>query len=395
MVLVGALLVAAACSSGNDDDAAARPATSPQAVTTSAPASTTTGAPPEATVAPTTERAVETTIEPTAVPTVAPTTTPSGGWEQVVPGGDCRCADGSEFNFWVRRADPTKVLFFLQGGGACFDANSCNPIGGTYKSSVAGDDPNGLRGIFDFTNAANPLAHYSVVYVPYCTGDVHLGNRVTTYAPDRVINHVGAVNAGAALQEMVAAFPDAANVLVAGESAGSIPTPLYAGMIADLYPGAAINVLADSSGAYTNSGGANVALDSLWGVLGALPDWPEHVALTPEMLSFSGLFIQAGEHAPDITFARHDYAYDRVQALFSALAGAAPADLLAAIDGNEVQIEATGVDLLSYIAAGEGHTVLSSDGFYSEAVDGQPFADWVRGLVANQPIADVHCTTCR
>ena len=46
----------------------------------------------------------------------------ASAWTQIVPGGDCECADGSEFSFWVRQADPTKVVFFLQGGGACFDA---------------------------------------------------------------------------------------------------------------------------------------------------------------------------------------------------------------------------------------------------------------------------------
>ena len=46
-------------------------------------------------------------------------------WEKVVPGGDCMCADGSEFAFWERRADPTKVVFYLDGGGSCFDATTC------------------------------------------------------------------------------------------------------------------------------------------------------------------------------------------------------------------------------------------------------------------------------
>ena len=46
-------------------------------------------------------------------------------WEKVVPGGDCACADGSEFNFWVREADPAKVVLFLEGGGACFDPTTC------------------------------------------------------------------------------------------------------------------------------------------------------------------------------------------------------------------------------------------------------------------------------
>ena len=49
----------------------------------------------------------------------------AAGWEKVVPGGDCECADGSEFAFWERRADPTKVVFFLDGGGSCFDATTC------------------------------------------------------------------------------------------------------------------------------------------------------------------------------------------------------------------------------------------------------------------------------
>ena len=58
--------------------------------------------------------------------------TPSGSspageseWEKIVPGGDCVCADGSEFAFWERQADPTKVVFYLDGGGACTDATTC------------------------------------------------------------------------------------------------------------------------------------------------------------------------------------------------------------------------------------------------------------------------------
>jgi len=37
----------------------------------------------------------------------ATTTAPTGdqGWERVAPGGDCQCADGSEFSFWVREAN--------------------------------------------------------------------------------------------------------------------------------------------------------------------------------------------------------------------------------------------------------------------------------------------------
>ena len=76
-------------------------------------------------------------------------------WERVVPGGDCECADGSEFAFWERRADPTKVVFFLDGGGACFDAETCafTSLDG-YDWKVT-DDPASEGGIFDFARSAS------------------------------------------------------------------------------------------------------------------------------------------------------------------------------------------------------------------------------------------------
>ena len=56
------------------------------------------------------------------------TSAAAAGWEQVVPGGDCECADGSEFAFWERRADPTRVVFFLDGGGTCSDATTSRSL---------------------------------------------------------------------------------------------------------------------------------------------------------------------------------------------------------------------------------------------------------------------------
>jgi hypothetical protein len=120
----------------------------------------------------------------------APATTPPAttgastdqGWKRVVPGGDCRCSDGSKFSFWVREANPKKVIFYLQGGGACFSAKTCAPDSHLYQTRV-NEGPAGEGGIFDFANERNPFADYSVVYVPYCTADVHIGNVTTQYAP--------------------------------------------------------------------------------------------------------------------------------------------------------------------------------------------------------------------
>jgi hypothetical protein len=56
-------------------------------------------------------------------------TTATAPWQKVAPAGDCECADGSQFAFWERRADPTKVVFFLDGGGACYDAETDRGVG--------------------------------------------------------------------------------------------------------------------------------------------------------------------------------------------------------------------------------------------------------------------------
>jgi hypothetical protein len=389
------VVVLAACSS----DSSSEPTVLPPATATASSAAAGTDAPADT--------AVPDTAPPdTAAPDTAPSDTATSGaestgtgdaagFERVSPGGDCQCADGSEFSFWVKQADPTKVMFFFQGGGACFSADTCGFASPTYKVTTgADDDPSRLGGIFDTTNPENPVADWSVVFVPYCTGDVHIGNAATDYGDDLTVQHKGYVNGNAALDELVARFPDAEQVLVAGESAGSVPTPLYAGLVSDRLPDASITVMADGSGAYPDSPPLNALVGSLWGTMDAVPDWPANAGVTPETWSLPGLFVKAGEHAPGIAFARHDYAYDRTQTFFAALVGVAADDLVTLIDTNEDQIEAAGVELESFITPGSDHTVLAKDEVYTEEVEGVRFIDWFTELLAGRPVDDVHCTEC-
>jgi hypothetical protein len=307
------------------------------------------------------------------------------------------CADGSPYRYWIHEDNPTKVVFFLQGGGACFDATTCAFGSGTYKTNIGpGDDPNNFSsGIFDFADARNPLADYSFVFAPYCTGDVHLGNATHQYGPQLTVQHKGSVDASTALNDLATQFPDAAQIVVTGESAGSIPTPLYAGLAHDLLPNAQVTVLADGSGAYPDVPALNAAIGALWGTESAIPPWPENAGLTAAQWSLPGLFVQAHKHDAEIIFARHDYAFDRVQQSFLGAVGVPTDDLVTLIDSNEKQIEQGGVDLRSYISPGDSHTVLSRPEFYSETVEGVPLVDWVSDLVRRQPDPDVHCVNCR
>ena len=315
----------------------------------------------------------------------------AAGWERIVPGGDCQCSDGSEFSFLVREASHDRVLVYLQDGGACFSAETCAPDSDAYNTTVD-EGPTGASGIFDFADERNPFADYSVVYVPYCTGDVHLGNITTDYAADLTVHHKGYANGTAALDYAAANAPGASEVVVVGESAGSIAAPLYAGLVSDRLPDARITVLADGSGSYPDVPRIGDIM-AAWGFGTNVPPWIASASSGAERWSFPRLFIQSGQHDPEIVFARHDFAYDETQRA-SAMAGIPANDLLSQIDANETLIEAAGVKLLSYVAPGNEHTTLTDGPFYTEEVNGLPLVDWVTRLVDGEPVEDVHCTDC-
>lgn len=341
-----------------------------------------------------------TTVPTSPTPTgSAATATPPADAEWVVhdASDDCMCADGSDYQFLTRTVDPTKVVLYFEGGGACFSAATCAFVGGTYKSAAMADrvaSGEDAGGIFDFANAENPLAGWSIVYAPYCTGDVHIGTATQTYSESLTVQHKGFVNASAALDHLVATFPDATEVLVTGSSAGGVPSPLFGGLVKDRLGDARVTVLADGSGAYPDNPPVNAAIGGLWGTMGAVPPWPNAQGLSAEQFSIPGLFTLAGNQHPDVRMARFDHAYDRVQKSFSDLAAVGGGDQRAVMLANEEQIERSGVPVESYLAAGDDHTILARDDFYALETAGVRFLDWFRRYLAGESVGDVRCTDC-
>jgi hypothetical protein len=320
-------------------------------------------------------------------------------WTPFGTDADASCADGSPVHYLERIADPARVVLTFEGGGACFSAATCAFDGpdSTYVSrSMATPKLLSERGgIFDFDDPRNPLAGHSFVYVPYCTGDVHLGDRSTAYSSEVVVEHRGYRNALIALEHLVETYPDAEEIIVAGMSAGSVPTPLFAGLVSDRLPAARIMTIGDSSGAYPDAPALTGLIGTMWGTMSALPDWPELEGMTVDEWSIPGLYVHAAAHAPDITFAKFDHAFDEAQAFYGRLVGVAEDDLVTLIDDIEAAIETTGADIASYVAPGGGHTVLDSDELYEIEVEGVRLIDWLSELVEGGRPADVHCVDCR
>jgi hypothetical protein len=386
-LLAAAVFVAASCST--DDGSAADPPSTGATEETSPVGSTAVPVTDPVDAATTTEApgVTEAPDPPDAVEV--------GEWQAVDAGADCMCADGSEFELWERPADPTKVVLYLEGGGACFSAETCDFEDGTYTSSLQlGTSPDGRGGIFDATNPENPLAEHSFVYVPYCSGDVHIGNAVTEYSPELTVRHNGFTNASRGLEQVLANYPDVEQLVVTGVSAGSVPTPVFAALAAETLTDTDIITFGDGSGAYPDVPVLNETIGAVWGTASVIPDWPENEGLTAREWSLPGLYVQAGKRSPRITFSRVDYAFDEVQAFFAALAGVPSNELVTLIDRTEAQIEAAGVPLASYIAPGNSHTVIGRDEFYQLEVEGVRLVDFLATLVRGDVPDDVRCVAC-
>ena len=178
-------------------------------------------------------------------------------WETVeLPASSgAACGDGSPYRFFVNRTPfTTKTVVVFEGGGACWDQKSCSGKSDSALgiSILSASNPNGIPAdymtnplnllnggmsglalgglITPFSMRMHPLQgvqtqSWNIVYAPYCTGDVHTGNKLTTYtdsdaANPRVQHHRGSANGLAMANWLAANFKRPDQLLVTGFSAG-------------------------------------------------------------------------------------------------------------------------------------------------------------------------------
>src|SRR5215831_3475391 len=181
-----------------------------------------------------------------------------------VPFADAKCRDGSSTGIAINpHPDSDKLMIFLQGGGACFNAATCadNPSSFSAADFAALDVPacgsqeevpHGCisvnNGILDRTNPANPVKDWSYVFVPYCTGDVHGGNNPagTVAGIAGTQQFVGYFNMGLYLARLLPTFPGITRVLLTGVSAGGFGSVAAYGPVSRAFPSAQVDMLDDS-----------------------------------------------------------------------------------------------------------------------------------------------------
>lgn len=319
-------------------------------------------------------------------------------WTKVEGGPGTGCSHDSTFAFFVHAGNPRRVMLYFDGGGGCWNGSTCDLKGKPTYTPVL--DParteGGATGILELQNPANPVRDYSIVVVPYCTADVHLGSREVSYRdslPDDraprtfVIRHHGASNVASAVGWIRAHWKAPELVFVTGGSAGAIPSPVYASELARIYPSARIVQLGDGAGGYRAP--AVPGLLANWGVVERLHREAAYRGIDSSRFSFEALYVAAAKASPRVRFTQFNNASDEVQVAFLNLLGLENPVLPPLLRDNLAEVQRQNPAFRSYTAPGTSHTILTRPEFYAMRVDGVALRDWVAALLEGRAVADV------
>jgi hypothetical protein len=219
-------------------------------------------------------------------PQGSPLSVPADQWTWVdFP--ETSCDDGSPTGIGVYNASASKnLLVFLNGGGACWDYDTCftinsavhGPFGKPEFDAAVASLPPGTA--FDRNDPTNPFSNWSYVYIPYCTGDVHSGDNVITYTKagatmlSKTYHHKGHANVLAYLKRLGSTFTAPSKVVISGSSAGGFGSMLNYVWFRWYWPKAQM-YLVDDSGPPLESGDIPDSFVSAW-----LPNWHLDQVLT-------------------------------------------------------------------------------------------------------------------
>lgn len=307
-----------------------------------------------------------------AAPLVAPA---NETWTWVdVPGTACAngAPTGVGVNFTGKSND---VLVFLEGGGACWDGATC--YGGQsvatyltgYGATEFATDPQ--RVLFSTTrDASNPFRDMNMIYVPYCTGDVHAGHNVVVYnylGVDHPTHHVGGDNLAIVLARVAATFPSAPRVWIAGDSAGGFGAALSVTLARATFPKATLGILDDSGQPIPPAPDRWSAWKAAW----KLETPPDCAACATDPSAYVHYYQTSH---PDVTFGLLSYDPDPVIATFMGLSlSQFSSELLA----TRALVDQPGARTKYFVALGSSHVVMTTatpalTSWMQQMVDGSP-----------------------
>lgn len=156
------------------------------------------------------------------------------------------CGDGTpSYYLFYNNPKATKLFIDLQGGGACWSNQTC--FGLKTAETLTRLDPWKLNFAVNYT--PDPTIYgsdYSTVFIPYCTGDVHIGDRTVNYGTNdkpQTIHHQGRRNMELIIDDLAQRLPATTELVFSGCSAGGIGMNWHLDQLAASFPGAKTTLL--------------------------------------------------------------------------------------------------------------------------------------------------------
>jgi hypothetical protein len=177
-----------------------------------------------------------------------------GQWTWIDVAGTT-CADGSPTGIAVNPATArdSMVVIFLDAGGACWESSgfacpgftSGGPFGRTQLEALEAD---GFEAgtILDRKVTGTPFGGATLVFVPYCTGDVHWGDATRSYPGFPAWHHAGKANLEADVEWLGHNLRAPEKLVVIGSSAGGFGSLLAHDLARQRWPDAKGYVVDDS-----------------------------------------------------------------------------------------------------------------------------------------------------
>ena len=172
-----------------------------------------------------------------------------GAWYRVTP-ENAKASDGSEWHGIFRKGSENKVVVYFFGGGVSITGETSE--GGTdfFATTMTAQDFVAQGGIGSMADE-NPFRDWTLIVIPYASGDFHTGTgeyHYTQNGKDKVVYHNGYNNYSAFIEEVKKYVGEPDTLLVTGFSAGGFATSLLADDVIDRFPTARnITVCVDSS----------------------------------------------------------------------------------------------------------------------------------------------------
>ncbi len=316
-----------------------------------------------------------------------------GAWHFVEIDG-MACNGGAPSGVGVRRVEGAqRLVLYFKGGGACFNNLTCSF---TAPLMLTGDDAMAANpdGVLDFSRDDNPFIDANVVYVPYCTGDVHAGVRGEQSPPGvtEPWNFVGHDNVLAALDRVVPTFADVSQLVVLGTSAGGMGALFNFPFIRAGWPQTDTIVIDDSGvilpDAYLDPC-LQTQLRETWGFSDLLPAACEGCA-GEDGGGLSTMFEYLPDTYPDVRFALIASNQDQILRLFYGFGndGCAASNGLPDLgtdryhDGlSALYTESLEGRFVLYEIDSDTHTWSTTPEFYTTSSAGVTMADWFASVL--------------